>query len=273
MDEHTERKRLNDVFPDWYSGGGIFCYLHELDVPWKTEDPAIPASQMLDLEYHGNKSGEKWVAPLVSKLLELLENGDFEEDIPETLALLLVRINGENWRKQWASLEFEYNPIENYSMVEQMTNDQTVDAYGKTRTRTDNLSHTKTGTETDAPNTTETQTPNLTNTRNAETHGFNSVQAVPTDADTQRATGTNTMTRTGQEQRTYNTTDADTGTQTENDGGQDTHTRNYRLTRSGNIGVTTSQQMIESERALWVWNFFYDVVFPDIDRVLTLQIY
>jgi len=31
--------------------------------------------------------------------------------------------------------------------------------------------------------------------------------------------------------------------------------------------------MIESERNLWFWNFFYNVVFPDIDRVLTLQIY
>ena len=45
------------------------------------------------------------------------------------------------------------------------------------------------------------------------------------------------------------------------------------LTRSGNIGVTTSQQMIQSERDLWLWNFFQDVVFKDISKVLTLSIY
>ena len=44
------------------------------------------------------------------------------------------------------------------------------------------------------------------------------------------------------------------------------------LTRSGNIGVTTSQQMIQSERDLWQWNFF-ESVFTDLDYVLTLQIY
>ena len=77
----------------------------------------------------------------------------------------------------------------------------------------------------------------------------------------------------GTNETTFDTTDTDTGTQTTLDGGSDTHTRNYTLTRSGNIGVTTSQQMIESERALWVWNFFRDVVFPDIDRVLTIQVY
>ena len=44
------------------------------------------------------------------------------------------------------------------------------------------------------------------------------------------------------------------------------------LNRSGNIGVTTSQQMIESERELYLWKFF-DVVFADIDKILTLKVY
>ena len=57
------------------------------------------------------------------------------------------------------------------------------------------------------------------------------------------------------------------------EGGSDTSTRNYTLERSGNIGVTTSQQMIESERELWLWNFFYKIVFPDVDRILAIDIY
>ena len=42
--------------------------------------------------------------------------------------------------------------------------------------------------------------------------------------------------------------------------------------RSGNIGVTTTQAMLKSERELWMWNFF-DQVYKDIDSVLALPIY
>ena len=45
------------------------------------------------------------------------------------------------------------------------------------------------------------------------------------------------------------------------------------LRRSGNIGVTTSQQMIQSEIDLWKWNFFQDVVFKDLAKSLTLSVY
>ena len=45
------------------------------------------------------------------------------------------------------------------------------------------------------------------------------------------------------------------------------------LRTKGNIGVTTSQQMIQSERDLDMWNFFYSVVFPSVDKVLTLMIF
>ena len=44
------------------------------------------------------------------------------------------------------------------------------------------------------------------------------------------------------------------------------------LTRSGNIGVTTSAQMIEENIKLWIWKFF-DSVFKDIDRILTIGVY
>ena len=44
------------------------------------------------------------------------------------------------------------------------------------------------------------------------------------------------------------------------------------LTRSGNIGVTTSAQMIEENIRLWIWKFF-DSVFKDIDKILTIGVY
>lgn len=49
---------------------------------------------------------------------------------------------------------------------------------------------------------------------------------------------------------------------------------NRRLTRHGNIGVTTSQQMLESEIDLRTkYSFFDNVVFPTIDKVMCLSIF
>lgn len=47
---------------------------------------------------------------------------------------------------------------------------------------------------------------------------------------------------------------------------------NRELTRSGNIGVTTSQQMLESELQLRKYNF-YEELFKDVNSVVTLSIY
>lgn len=214
-------KKLNDVFTP--EAGGIFTYLQNHDVPWSEEN----IEDLLDAEYHYNIAGKRAIAPLLYSML-----GDDETLTAEqrdTLASIIFSMYGLRWTKLWATMHFTYNPIENYDMIETMTDDVTEVEYGKTNTRTANL--------------------NTTNTH--EVQGFNSNSYNPSDKDTT----------------------AETGTDTHTDSGSDTHTRNYTLERSGNIGVTTSQQMIESERALWSWQFFHDVVFPDINRVLTLSIY
>lgn len=59
-----------------------------------------------------------------------------------------------------------------------------------------------------------------------------------------------------------------TSSETENTTGDTTRT----LKRHGNIGVTTSQQMIESELELRK-KFFFEIVFSDIDKYLTLAVY
>lgn len=262
----NDLKKINDVFPEWLSGSGIFGALQHFNIPWASENISVA----LDMEYHGNTSGEKYISPLVNKILSGVVLTETEK---RAIASVIVALYDVNWGKQWGTLSLQYNPIENYSMSEKMENEKTVSEYGKTRTRTNDLTHTKGGTETDTPDITETQTPNLTNVEENTTHGFNSSVGVPTGEQTQKATGTNTNERKGTEIHEFDTTDKDTGTQVDSDGGIDTQTRNYTLMRSGNIGVTTSQQMIESERNLWMWKFFHDVVFPDVDRVLALQIY
>ena len=89
-------------------------------------------------------------------------------------------------------------------------------------------------------------------------------------------TGTNdtttTGTHTGNEDTTYSGTT--TNTRTNNLTNTDNVERSIdrTLQRSGNIGVTTSQQMLESEIQLRQWNYFTQV-FEDIDSILCLDVY
>lgn len=221
----NETKRLIDVWDGWLTGDGIFSVMEDLDgvtLPWAEDDIAL----FLDGEYYGNVSGDKPISPLLVKLVEGATMTDLEKAF---VAATIVSLCLPNWMKEWATLSATYNPIENYSMTEEMTDDETVSEYGKVHTREDNLK----------------------DTSKTAIYGFNSTDPSDTGA--------------GETSRT--------GVVTDRDSGEDTHTRNYTLTRSGNIGVTTSQQMLQSERDLWKWNFFRDVVFPDVDRVLTLRIY
>ena len=68
-------------------------------------------------------------------------------------------------------------------------------------------------------------------------------------------------------------TGTDTGTETLAVD-RDTHdVFSHTLTRKGNIGVTTSQQMLESELKLRAENFLCDFIFKDLDKLLTSPIY
>lgn len=258
--------RLNDVFPDWFNGKGIFAYLNNFDVPWKNEDIFLS----LDMQYHGNVSGRKNISPL---LFALTEGVEIAEDQRVNIARLVYTMYSTNWGKLWDTLSFQYDPIENYSMTEQMTDDKTITEYGKIHTRKNDLNHAKTGNESRTPDLTEIQTPDLKNNSANSVYGFNSVSAVPTGELSQTSTGNNTVKNTGTDTVTYDLQESDTGSATDSDSGSDTNTRNYQLKRSGNIGVTTSQQMVQSERDLWRWNFFINEVFPALDYVLTIQVY
>ena len=185
------------------------------------------------------------------KLAEIYEK-DYDAYVRDVVLALLIR-NTYKYETLLATEGFEYDPIENYRMVETMEDDITTIDYGKIDTLQHGQSQTRTPntTETRTPNTTETRTPNnLTSTETDQIEGFNSGSfqdankktIVQTGSEGITHTGTETVTETGSE------TVANSGSDVDTLSGRDTHTRNYELTRSGNIGVTTSQQMIEAER-------------------------
>lgn len=261
--------RLDDIFPDGITGDGVFSALQTTEVPWK--DKNINTS--LDVLYHGNH-GARIISPLVKKLLET--DNTLSSANKTKLATAIYNLYSEKWSKLWNTLLLEYDPIKNYDMEEHETPAEI----------TRNITPAET-TETVSPaETTETATPAevTVNAKPAKTVQENTVSAfnsndyvddtktIITGDDEDKGTNKLEVDSAGTtklEVDTAGTTKLEVNTA----GNEQITVQNERvLTRSGNIGVTTSQQMIQSERDLWQWNFF-ESVFTDLDYVLTLQIY
>lgn len=230
-----ETLTLNSVYPEWLTKG-IFSYLNALEVPWKND----VSGNQLDIIYHGSRSGNKIIGSLIENYLD---NNTVSDDNKIIIAQAIYTIYIKNWNALYKTLSLEYNPIENYSMTE-----------------TENVQDTHKGTlESNGNNTnTYTETTLVNDTSNNQLWGFNSTDSVNSD----KQTGDTTRDVESTMDSTHKNTDRET---------KDI-TSDRTLKRSGNIGVTTSQQMIESERQLWLWNFF-ESVFSDIDKILVLKIY
>lgn len=226
---------LNSVYPEWVTKG-IFSYLNALEVPWKND----VSGNQLDIIYHGSRSGNKIIGSLIENYLD---NNTVSDDNKIIIAQAIYTIYIKNWNALYKTLSLEYNPIENYSMTE-----------------TENVQDTHKGTLESNGNNTNIYTENtlVNDTSNNQLWGFNSTDSVNSD----KQTGDTTRDVESTMDSTHKNTDRET---------KDI-TSDRTLKRSGNIGVTTSQQMIESERQLWLWNFF-ESVFSDIDKILVLKIY
>lgn len=159
------------------------------------------------------------------------------------------------WSYQYKALTADYNPINNYDSVENSTDTHEY-------TGTQSTEHEVTKNNTDTPDITRTS--NGTNDSSGSLYGFNSATAVPSDEANRKSNSTDTETGTVTSNGTEN------GTNTRTDNLKETIT--HELTRSGNIGVTTSQQMIESELELRKKQF-YNIMIRDIINFLCLPIY
>lgn len=134
---------------------------------------------------------------------------------------------------------------------------------------------------TSVPSGDQMRTPDLDELRTLDLQDSTTYNTTDTRTPNLSTSGTNENTRNLTDTNTYNSsnatvgTDTMSGTQSSESTGHltDDIERTHTLQRSGNIGVTTSQQMIESEINLWKWNFFENEVFPALDKILTLRIY
>lgn len=242
---------MNDVYSEGYLGNGIFTDLQNYEVPWKSDN----IETELDIVYY-SKSGNKSVSNII------LNRMNDDELLPlDRLAIanaVFILFN-KQWSKLYNTLSFQYDPIENYRMTE--TEELTIHNENE-GTETGSIAREATNQRTDTGTVNRAGTDNNT----SGVYGFNSSTSVNSDT----SSGNNSMLET----RNLSSSESIDDTETRNlNNTSETDSEHAReLTRSGNIGVTTSQQMIDSERKLWEWNFF-NVVFSDIDSILCLDIY
>lgn len=134
------------------------------------------------------------------------------------------------------TLSLEYNPIENYSMTERGT---------------------------------DTRTPNITQTNKG-------VNTNTVGVDTSITTGKTTFDKSNSFINDTKTTNTGTNTDTQDINTTVTTAGNEKIihefTRSGNIGVTTSQQMIESERQLAMFSAV-DLFVKAIADIILIGVY
>lgn len=218
---------------------------------------------------------------------------------------------GRKWYRtfqKWIeALNIEYAPLENYDRYEDWTeNEKTDDDFTGSTTGTDTQTErtdddysgttTNNGTENETENkdgSTDRQTQGTaTNSNSTENKvsAFNSSVYEPENMNTSTGTSSTTETvgETTEEDTTRSTTTTDRGTEeSERDisrsytgrttGTEDTERDINRLNRRtgrahGNIGVTTSQQMLESELNIAKWNL-YDKMSDIFIRELLVAVY
>lgn len=299
-----ELTRMKDKF-NLIGCNALFTAFETQDAPWAEETPQSSNLAWLYWSHSRNKILNEMVAESDSAM--------------STYAEIILQMYRDKWDHIWDLYVAEYNPIENYNMVESGgdTNIKTgsLDRSGAI-TRTGSLDRsgaiTKSGSESVSDDITysgkaaTTRSGNIVDTglkadnetqNDSKIYGYNSSTGVNANSDVQQASHKNTQTfndvkdetsftnRTDSRDITTTFTDrADTDSRkdtynniADTDTRKDTYnnitdTKTHNLERSGNIGTMTTQMMIESEIA-FRRNLFFEMIFSDIDHILTIPIY
>ena len=174
------------------------------------------------------------------KAKNLICNSLCEDISGDALAGIVYSYNIENWQKLWENYTAKYNPIDNYSRHEETV---LTDTGNDTTVKNGSMINTMSG------STTATDTSTI--------YVFNSDNATNVSG--------------GQSSVTPDTTTTDTYNNVEDKRTLNTEHKTVSDI-SGNIGVTTSAQMIDENIKLWKWNYF-DEVFDSIIRLITTGVY
>ena len=264
---------LREVFPDPINAQpmNLFGYIGNawrppgsMDVPPWT---GYVSPQMLDIDYILNHSGGKFCSPLIKELLSRGDTYAVDGVLTGTSLTLIAKIivgkYKQNWQRLWDTNVVVYSPIHNYDMHEERDLTTTED-----ETATTDGTLARSGTESTQYGRVETVGHGRTNEQISYKYGLNTDtnDPKPSDKVTNTEGGTTTTTLSGTDTDTRNLTDTTDETRTKDNDG----TEHEEIHRYGNIGVTTTQKLLQEERQLWLWNYF-DQIFSDLDKELALS--
>ena len=163
------------------------------------------------------------------------------------------------WTKLYDTLNLKYNPIDNTDKYEDYTDSRTTE-----RTTSGETASTSGGTDSRTENETTSGTRNETADHDVSAENASDYQ--PDSRDVTR--GSNEDSRNNTARGTTSLTSSGTNSETENYTDTFTHT----LHTHGNIGVTTTQQMIEAERESVRYNLVEEIA-SDYQAAFCLDIY
>lgn len=221
---------------------------------WLTEETA----DQLDEEYFLGRSGNKTISPYLENLIE--RYGE-EDAMPKAYKSVEIRF-ADKWRRLYEAFNAEYNPINNYDMTEE-------ENIGSKKVTSSEKENTVEASSQDSSETSGETSQSTSGESTDYKSGFNSPSPVATGKTETSGSGSGSSSSSTSGSSSSSSTESGSGTITE-EGKFDENKR--KLTRSGNIGVTTSQQMIQSEIDLRSWNYF-ESLFKDVDSVLTCSLY
>ena len=167
----------------------------------------------------------------------LLMASDDSEIIINTINAVVHQLAPYKWQKLFESMNLEYNPIWNVDGTE-------TTAYGEHIT-------------------TDANGARITSTVNGQKHTNSEYYTVPYDSTTDHKTGSDQTTTDS----VTDTTTAEAVTDT-NTSGAHTDT----VTRQGNIGVTSTQNLIKQEREIVNFNLYHTILMDVVDAI-TIPIY
>lgn len=164
------------------------------------------------------------------------------------LSTLIEKKYLEKWNKLWNTLNFEYNPIKPYDMT---TNEKIGEKQGGS---------TSSSSLTDDTGTDTTTSKVILDKTEDSLYGFNSLQPIPSNKSE------NTSENMDSSESKNKTTKSDEILH------RKTNDIDRELTRKGNIGNITQQELIKQERDVSQY-IIWDTIYDDLNRVFTRSKY
>ena len=200
---------------------------------------------------------------------------DYVDGIPD-LVMSLLNSKKYCYVKLWETTQLDYNPIENYSMTESgkdTTSGTTSNTIGSQTSEASGNNATTYGQSVQTGKNTNTKTGSQTDGRYVVPYDTSSEQLAEktkTDYANIKDSAESNITNAEHTDNSTTTTNTTLGARTDN--GTNSSSTTHEFKRSGNIGVTTSQQMLQSQRDIAMFNFMA-IVAHDIIKLITICIY